>query len=82
MENRAKEKLQRNRTGLLIKWQQKMYTNLWNFQLYEAINDLQTLSQFGSGFLLPATLSIQLIHLYIYQTKKCANPLSILLMRT
>ena len=58
----------------------KLYTNLWDFQLYEAINDLQNLAQFGSGFLLLATLSIQVIHLYIYQLEKCANLLSILLV--
>ena len=51
----------------------KLYTNLWNFKLYEAINDLQNLAQVGSGFLLLATLSIQVIHLYIYQLEKCAN---------
>ena len=79
MENRAKRKLQRNRTEVLIKWQQYC-TLISNFQLYEAINDLQTLAQFGSGFLLLAILSIQVIHLYIYQLEKCANLLSILLV--
>lgn len=58
----------------------KLHTNVLDFQLYEAINDLQNLAQFGSGFLLLATLSIQVTHSYIYQLEKCANLLSILLV--